>query len=65
MIAVSLPVGLTTIGDFAFRGTGIANIVEIPTTCTSIGRQAFFDCDGSGTYKSDLRMQSVAMQLLP
>lgn len=65
LLSLVLPVGLTEIGDFAFRGSGISTIVDIPTTCTSIGRQAFFDCGGSGTYYSDLRMQSVAMQLLP
>ena len=43
---LTLPSGLTTIGNNAFEGTYIHGYVEIPETVTSIGSSAFKNCDG-------------------
>lgn len=41
---VVLPANLTSIGNYAFNGSGIKEI-SIPNTVTTIGRYAFEDCD--------------------
>lgn len=43
LISVSIPPGVTYIGDDAFRETGIQSIV-IPASVTFLGDQAFKDC---------------------
>ncbi len=42
--AVSLPEGLTTIGDYAFHGCSGLESVSLPSTVKSIGASAFYDC---------------------
>lgn len=45
IIAVNLPAGLTSIGDYAFyKCKNLPNIV-LPEGITSIGESAFYDCD--------------------
>lgn len=39
---VKLPEGMTSIGDYAFRGTQLLNI-DIPNSVTSIGKYAFYE----------------------
>ena len=41
---VSLPDGLTRIGECAFSGCGSLTSLTIPKSVTSIGRGAFYDC---------------------
>ena len=43
---VSLPDGLTSIGDWAFDGCRGLTSVTIPNSVTSIGREAFYGCTG-------------------
>lgn len=43
---VSLPSGLTSIGDFAFYGCENLNVVSIPSKVTDIGAYAFARCTG-------------------
>ena len=43
LTAITFPETLTTIGDYAFSGTGL-EAVTIPATVTSIGRGAFAHC---------------------
>ena len=40
-----IPEGVTSIGDFAFRGIDSIESVTIPEGVKSIGKFAFFDCD--------------------
>ena len=40
---VNISSGITKIGDYSFRGTAITS-VDIPSTCTTIGKQAFGKC---------------------
>ena len=42
--SVSLPSGLTTIGDFAFRNCTFLASITIPDGVTTIGDYAFYDC---------------------
>ena len=47
--------GLTSIGDYAFRGCSGLTSVTIPESVTSIGDNAFFNCDGlTSVHISDL-----------
>ena len=41
---VNISSGITKIGDYSFRGTAITS-VDIPSTCTTIGKQAFGKCE--------------------
>ena len=41
-----IPEGVTSIGEYAFRGCSGLTSVEIPNSVTSIGYQAFEDCSG-------------------
>ena len=41
---LTLPEGLTEIGDFAFRSTKLTSVL-LPTTVTRIGNYAFDDCE--------------------
>ena len=43
---ITLPEGLVTIGDKAFKGTQIYGELKIPSTVTSIGSSAFENCKG-------------------
>ncbi|MDR3129663.1 MAG: leucine-rich repeat domain-containing protein [Tannerellaceae bacterium] len=38
--------GLTTIGDSAFCGTNLTGTLDLPASLTSIGRKAYYLCDG-------------------
>ena len=42
--AVSLPEGVTTIGDYAFHGCSGLESVSFPSSVKSIGASAFYDC---------------------
>ena len=44
--SLSLPEGLTAIGDLAFYGCEALTVVNIPDTVTSIGQYAFAGCTG-------------------
>lgn len=44
--SLSLPEGLTSIGDLAFYGCEELTVVNIPDTVTSIGKYAFAGCTG-------------------
>lgn len=44
-LEIKLPAGLTTIGDYAFAGTGLTGTVDI-SGAFSIGRGIFASCDG-------------------
>lgn len=41
---VSLPTGLTTIGQYAFAGSKVLQTVNLPSTLTTIGEGAFYNC---------------------
>lgn len=43
---VTLPEGLTEIGDFAFYGCQRLNTLSLPTTIKTVGNSAFTDCFG-------------------
>lgn len=43
---VSLPAGLTSIGDFAFYGCKNLNVISIPSKVTEVGAYAFAQCTG-------------------
>ncbi len=45
-ITVTIPEGVTTIGEFAFSGTGLGGARPIPASVTTIGRGAFSGCRG-------------------
>lgn len=42
--SINLPSSLTTIGDYAFKQTGLTSVV-IPSSVTSIGQRAFYKCN--------------------
>jgi len=42
--AVTLPDGLQSIGEEAFRGCSALTSIDIPASVTSIGENAFYDC---------------------
>ena len=42
--SISVPKGVTTIGDYAFFGCAAMTTVDIPDSVTSIGTHAFSDC---------------------
>ena len=44
--AVTIPSGVTSIGDFAFRNCSALTSVTIPSSVTSIGYEAFYECSG-------------------
>ena len=46
---VSIPAGITAIGDAAFSGRKMITSVTIPVWVTSIGEQAFYSCYGIKT----------------
>lgn len=48
---VSFSEGVSTIGEYSFSNTGIVNL-DLPSTVTSVGRQAFYNC---------LSLQSVSL----
>ena len=49
--SVVLPIGLTNIGDVAFRGCNVLANIEIPSSVTSIGVCAFSYCIGLTSMK--------------
>ncbi|MBR5284002.1 MAG: leucine-rich repeat domain-containing protein, partial [Clostridia bacterium] len=52
LTTVSIPSSVTSIGDFAFRNTGLTSI-EISAAITSIGDRAFTLCEGLETITVD------------
>ncbi len=44
LAAVTLPDGLQSIGEEAFRGCSELTAIDIPASVTSIGEDAFYDC---------------------
>ena len=44
----TIPAGVTSIGNYAFSGTGLTSI-EIPASVTSIGGRAFLNCSALAT----------------
>jgi len=44
IISVTIPNGVTSIGDRAFRGCENLNSITIPASVTSIGKDAFYGC---------------------
>ena len=45
-VTVTIPEGVTTIGEFAFSGSGLGGARPIPASVTTIGRGAFSCCRG-------------------
>ena len=45
LTSVTIPNSVTSIGDFAFKGSGLLS-VTIPSSMTSIGEYAFYGCSG-------------------
>ena len=43
---MTLPAGVTEIGDYAFKGCSGLTSLTIPSSCTSIGNSAFAGCSG-------------------
>ena len=56
--SISLPLGLTSIGDFAFEGLSVTDIV-IPENVVSIGMSAFKDCTGIDSFTIDSNISSL------
>ena len=48
--SIKLPQGLTTIGDYAFDGSDIEDVITFPNTLQSIGNCAFQDSKIKGAY---------------
>ena len=46
LISITIPEGVTKIGDRAFRGCAGLSSITIPAGVTAIGRQAFSGCAG-------------------
>ena len=46
MTSITIPEGVTSIGDYAFNGCSSLTSVTIPKSVTSIGEGAFSDCSG-------------------
>lgn len=59
LIAVTLPDGLTEIGDYAFDGCTFLNSIEIPNSVTRIGKEAFRDCEDLETVKMSEGIKSI------
>ena len=59
LIAVTLPDGLTEIGDYAFDGCTFLNSIEIPNSVTRIGENAFEDCEDLETVKMSEGIKSI------
>ena len=71
---LNLPEGLTTIGGFAFRGSGLAKVV-LPGTVEEVGEYAFSDCDKlteavwtasaaqvpTGAFSNNVRLMSLSL----
>ncbi len=45
LTSITIPEGVTSIGEFAFFGCSSLTSVTIPDSVTSIGEYAFYDCD--------------------
>ena len=59
---VKLPEGMTSIGDYAFRGTQLWNI-DIPNSVTSIGKYAFYETRvKTVNFGSASKLQSIGEQ---
>ena len=54
---VSIPIGVTSIGDYAFSGCGGLMSVTIPNSVTNIGREAFCRCCGLMDVYMPIEMQ--------
>lgn len=59
LIAVTLPDGLTEIGDYAFDGCTFLNSIEIPNSVTRICEKAFRDCEDLETVKMSEGIKSI------
>lgn len=46
-INITIPEGITSIGEYAFSGTHLISIINIPNSVTTIGDDAFSDCQMS------------------
>ena len=51
VVNITIPASVTSIGDFAFSGTGISSIT-IPSYVTSIGDLVFFACQNLGSIET-------------
>ena len=63
MTSVTIPVGVTTIGNSAFKGCTLLTHVTIPASVIRIADQAFYDCIGLSeiTIPGDVTLIAEAM----
>ena len=61
LTTLSIPQGVTSIGDYAFIGGGVTNI-SIPQEVTSIGNWAFYGCSGLTTIDIPQRVTSIGFE---
>lgn len=58
-ISISIPVGVTTIGERAFSGCTVMTMNSLPSTITSIGSEAFRDCSAIKELAINKNLESV------
>lgn len=58
-LSISIPEGITKIGDFAFANQQRLYRITIPDTVTEIGESAFEDCDGLTNVSMSNNLQSI------
>ena len=59
LAAVTLPDGLQSIGEEAFRGCSALTSIDIPASVTSIGENAFYDCTSLAAVTLPAGLQSI------